>query len=223
MIFPPLAFLYFAWLIIAKSSNKQQKQIPWAKEKAIFEQKEQEKYAESEQLAELAKDSRQNAEAILDSVMSCMNWPRETSVSYEIRGDLLSLDVDFPEVEDMPETEYSATESGRSLKEKSLSDTRRRMDYARHIHGVGFYLIGEVFRSLDFVQEVIMSGYSQRLDKATGHTKDEYLYSVRVKREDWRRINFDNLENIDPVEALGALEMRREMSKTGIFKAIEPM
>jgi hypothetical protein len=144
-------------------------------------------------------------------------------VSYEIRDDLLSLDVDLPEIEDMPETEYSITESGRSLKEKTLSDTRRRMDYARHIHGIGFYLVGEAFRSLNFIQEVIMSGYSQRSDNITGNIKDDYLYSVRVKRKDWRRINFNSLENIDPVEALGVFEMRREMTKTGIFRSIEPI
>jgi hypothetical protein len=29
---------------------------------------------------------------------------------------------------------------------------------------------------------VVLSGYSQRLDRASGHVNDEYLYSVRIGR-----------------------------------------
>jgi hypothetical protein len=43
-----------------------------------------------------------------------------------------------------------------------------------------------------------------------------------VRRPDWARINFANLDDVDPTEALGLFEIRREITKTGLFKAIEP-
>lgn len=51
---------------------------------------------------------------------------------------------------------------------------------------------------------------------------DHYLYSVRVERTHWKEINFAALTEIDVVEALARFELRREMTKTGAFRPIEP-
>jgi hypothetical protein len=53
--------------------------------------------------------------------------------------------------------------------------------------------------------------------RATGVIKDEYLYSVRVGRDAWAKIDFKNLKHIDVVEAISKFELRRQMSKTGSF------
>jgi len=45
---------------------------------------------------------------------------------------------------------------------------------------------------------------------------------VRVGREAWSEINFEMLPMIDVVEALAQFDLRRNMSKTGVFKPIEP-
>ncbi|MDR3321256.1 MAG: hypothetical protein LBS93_02320 [Synergistaceae bacterium] len=46
--------------------------------------------------------------------------------------------------------------------------------------------------------------------------------SVRVNINDWRKLNFENLENIDPIEALASFDLRRDMSHGYVFKTIEP-
>jgi hypothetical protein len=92
----------------------------------------------------------------------------------------------------------------------------------RHIHGVGFRIAGELFAALPNTIGIVLSAYSQRSDKTTGQIKDEYLYSVRIPREKWMNINFDNLGEVDIIEAFSQFELRREMSKTGIFKPIDP-
>ena len=74
----------------------------------------------------------------------------------------------------------------------------------RHIHGVGFRLIGEAFAVLPAAETITVSGYSQRSDAKTGNVVDEYLFSVRADRAQWEHLNFDALENIDPEEALTA-------------------
>ena len=70
--------------------------------------------------------------------------------------------------------------------------------------------------------EIDLSAYSQRVNPATGVLGDEYLYSVKVSREDWAAINFLNLSEVNFVDALTKFQLCRNMTKTGIFKAAEP-
>lgn len=64
---------------------------------------------------------------------------------------------------------------------------------------LGFRIVGEVFAALPTVRNVVLSGYSQRLGQANGHVNDEYLYSVRIGREQWSVLNFETL-NPTPLE-----------------------
>ncbi len=93
----------------------------------------------------------------------------------------------------------------------------------RHIHSIGFRIIGETFAALASMQTVMLSGYSQRPDGATGQIHDEYLYSVRVSRHQWTSINFNNLQAVDVVEAFDQFDVRRNLLKSGRFEAIEPL
>jgi hypothetical protein len=70
---------------------------------------------------------------------------------------------------------------------------------------------------------VTLSAYSQRSQAATGAVADEYLYSVRVTREAWSRINFANLPGVDVVAAFEQFELRRDMLKSGRFRPIAPL
>jgi len=137
-------------------------------------------------------------------------------------GRTVFLDVDLPEIEMLPAREATVAGRGVRLNYRKLSDTRRRKLYMAHVHGIGFRLIGEVFQGLPRVHTVVCSGYSQRVDPATGQRRDEYLYSVRVGRAAWTRVDFGNLGAVDVVAALDAFELRRQMTKTGIFRPIEP-
>ncbi|MBW2602689.1 MAG: DUF4236 domain-containing protein [Deltaproteobacteria bacterium] len=160
----------------------------------------------------------------LEYVISTIDWPRETLVSLDVQdvGKRIMIDVDLPEIEDMPKKYASVAKNGLKLNIKSLSDTQTRKDYMTHIHGIGFRIIGETFTHLPKAEQVILSGFSQRLNPATGIVSDEYLYSFRTDRSQWCKINFSNLNQVDVVESLGNFELKRKMTKTGIFKPIEP-
>ncbi len=151
-------------------------------------------------------------------------WPRETSVSTEIlaNGRAVFIDVDLPEIEDMPSKKAVVSANGYKLSVKDLSAASVQKLYMQHVHGIAFRIAGEAFSSLPKADEVILSGYSQRPNKATGQVSDEYLLSVRIRRHAWSEISFDNLESIDVVESLARFELKRSMSKTGIFKSVEP-
>ncbi len=83
-------------------------------------------------------------------------------------------------------------------------------------------MLGEAFGMLPTVQEVTLSGYSQRKSKTTGQVEHQYQFSVRVPRISWEAINFNSLESIDLLEAFIRFELRRDMLKTGLFKAVQP-
>lgn len=163
-------------------------------------------------------------ENFLEESLQSIVWPRETILSTEIldNGKRVFVDVDLPELEDMPNKTASAPQRGYKLSIKEMSATQVQRLYMRHVHGIGFRIIGEAFSALPNAQEVVLSTYSQRPDRATGHVTDEYLYSVRVTRASWSRMNFSNLQNLDVVDALAQFDLKRKMTKTGVFKPIEP-
>lgn len=174
---------------------------------------------------ELASQNDLNAMAeVLAEVLQNISWPRETLVSFDIleEGPTVLLDVDLPEIEDMPQQVASVNSRGLQLNIKEFAKTHLQQNYLKHIHSIGFRFIGEVFVCLPTIKTVVFSGYSQRVNKKTGHIDDEYLYSVRVNRENWEKINFENLENVDVVECFSEFDLRRKITKTGVITAIEP-
>lgn len=158
----------------------------------------------------------------LGALLAGIPWPRETEVALAFKGSVLLLDVDLPEIEDMPHQEARLSKRPIGVRLEDRSDRAQRVDYMRHVHAVGFRLIGEAFLANLHITHVVLSAATQRADPATGQETDTYLYSVRVPRESWAAIDFGNLDAVDPAAALARFEIRREMSKTGIFKPIEP-
>lgn len=161
-------------------------------------------------------------ESYLEFRLGQIEWPRETSVAFDVRnqGQLVMLDCDLPEIEDMPARLAAVPARGLKLSVKELPPTKVQRMYVDHVHAVLFRLIGEVFAALPATGTVVASGFTQRRNKATGQMQDDYLLSVRVHRGDWSRINFRALEALSPVQALEQFELVREMSKTGVFKAV---
>lgn len=160
----------------------------------------------------------------LEAVLAVIHWPRETQVSLEVMngGTEVRLDVDLPELENMPTKTASIPTRGLKLSVKELTAAKVRMLYMDHIHGVVFRIVAETFAALPIAQTVLISGYSQRPDKSTGQIVDQYLISVRVKRDAWAQIDFSNLAAIDIVEALARFDLRRSITKTANLDTIEP-
>jgi hypothetical protein len=161
----------------------------------------------------------------LENSLGDVQWPRETNVSFEIGdgGATGVLDVDLPEIEDMPTKTALVPQRGLKLSVKEMSSAKVQKLYAAHVHGIVFRLLGEVFAALPNMQQVIVSGYSQRRGAADGQLHDEYLLSVRASRDTWLRIDFAHLEAVDPVQALSTFELRRDMLKNGAFRGIQPL
>ena len=156
--------------------------------------------------------------------MSEIDWVLETNLSYEFSDDLFTawIDVDLPEVEDMPNESATVSDRPLGLKLKKISDTDIRRSYMQHSHGIIFRVLGEAFACLPTLNRIIVSGYSQRANKATGVINDEYLISLCAERSDWEKMDLSNIRQIDPVLGLQEFDLRRNMTKTGSFKPVEP-
>mgnify|MGYP000427256007 CR=1 FL=1 len=193
----------------------------WQADKAYFTQQVQ---ARKQLIEEGIYTNTTDMEAWLEDNLQDIVWPRETVVSFEIvdDGQRVLLDVDLPEIEDMPSKTATVPTRGLKLSVKDMSATAVQKLYMAHIHAIAFRLLGETFAALPLVKTIVLSGYSQRPDKATGRIVDEYLLSVRAAREDWANIDFKQLAKVDVIEAFTKFELRRQMSKTGVFKAVEP-
>jgi hypothetical protein len=193
----------------------------WEKQKADFDATQLER---RQFIERVISGDTQALEQSIEEILNDIVWPRETLVGLDIRenGSTVLFDVDLPEIEEMP-TRIAGVQSGYPLYVKEMGAAQVQELYMKHVHAVGFRIIGEAFATSPAVRQVILSAYSQRPNKATGHISDEYLYSVRVNRDDWTKINFCNLEQLDIVEVLAQFELRRGMTKTGVFKAIEPI
>jgi len=177
--------------------------------------------------AHLSPIIRQDLNAMSDQLelaFEDLSWPRETLISYQVesQGHEVWLDVDLPEIEDLPQRVATIAANGRKINIKDKAQKQLRQEYALHIHGIAFRLAGTVLAELPKCTLVVVSGYSQRLDSATGKINDDYIYSIRFARDEFAKLNFDRLDLVNPVDAVKRFEIRRKMTATGIFKAIEP-
>lgn len=163
-------------------------------------------------------------ESFLEERLQGIAWPRETQVAVDIQdgGARVMLDVDLPEVEDMPTKLAAMPARGLKLTVKEQSATKVQRLYAEHIHGILFRLVGEVFAALPKSETVVASGYSQRRDPATGQLRDDYLLSVQARRVEWEQNDFAHLSAIDVAQALDRFELRRNMLKSGVLKPVVP-
>ena len=166
----------------------------------------------------------EKTEAFLDQLLgkALQGTDSHTEISVDKGTSAVWVNTHFPEIKMLPGLEHKVLEKELRLTCKSLSPTKKRQYYMQQVHAIGFRLIGEVFTAVPELKQVVFSGYSKRLNPATAHLQQDYLYSVKVTRDQWQSINFQSLSELSLTEVFTGFELRRNMSKTGIFKAIEP-
>lgn len=212
------------------SALRQQKQQEYARSLAAW----QEQKAAHEQLQQAAAeqfdcDIRANPDVMteqLEHALMALSWPRETHINFEITQQgqdfQLNLDVDLPSGEAFPKQQATFSKTGKRLLVKNKSARKQRMEYARHVHGVVLKIAGVSFVTLPSVHTLTIAAYTQRLDEATGFEADTYLLQAQVSREQWQQLNLRSAQQIDPIAALALFQLNRDMTKTGIFKPIQP-
>lgn len=161
-------------------------------------------------------------EVVSDAVESWIEeceLPVEINVDYEWRlnQSTMYLDVDLPEIEDIPENEMVRLASG-NLKEKKKTQTTLKQEYVNLVFGLAIFISANVFNVSPAIRNITISGYTQRRNKA-GEINDEYVFSIKFTRS-----IFENsiLQNVDPFDFCMRFENRCNMTSTMLLKKISP-
>lgn len=154
-----------------------------------------------------------------DEAINNIELPVEIAINYEynqVKG-LMSIDLDLPEIEDMPSEQADYDSSGH-LVVKYKTDKDNYLDYEHCVFGLAFYIAGLCFNISTNISYVEISGYTQKTDIMSGGTIDAYVYSVLFDRKNFRRLDF---MMIDPVMAFLSFPHIVNRQRTGELLAID--
>lgn len=151
-----------------------------------------------------------------------LEWPQETNIAVELRGNRLMLDVDLPEIEDLPTTRWTPHLTSASVQQKALSQKDLAALYLGHISSLLLRLIGHSFAICSDIQSVALSAYTQR-SASTGRIDDEYVAVVEMDRNGWNLIDLSQLATIDPENLLRRFGAKMETNARGILKIQTPL
>ena len=70
------------------------------------------------------------------------------------------------------------------------------------------------------IEKILISGYTQRLNKKIGHIEDEYVYSILFDRVGFEKIN---IEDIDPIQAITNFKNAIDIKSNYELRVIQPI
>ncbi|MDR2352148.1 MAG: DUF4236 domain-containing protein [Deltaproteobacteria bacterium] len=160
-------------------------------------------------------------EEIFCNILKQMDWVLETSASFEIShdGKSMSVDVNLPEIQDLEKgpRAQKQTFAGSNVSPNKTGKLER--DYQLLVHSIILRIAGEVFYYFPTVKNVLVSGFTDRIDPRTGLMRSDYIISVNFDRRLWLTIN---PALSDPFECIGLFNARRDCENHSSMKVIEP-
>lgn len=153
--------------------------------------------------------------------LGAIEWPRRTDIAMSFADGRLLLDVDLPEIEDMPERRWHVLQANLALRTKALSGRERAELYLDHVCSLIVRLLDHSMAVTGSVRVVAISGYTQRA-RANGVTTDDYVATIEVDREGWNSIvpSFDRATPYDILRSFGACI---ETDGRGVLKRQRPL
>lgn len=160
-------------------------------------------------------------EALLTS-LGALDWPAETNIAIDFTGSRLLLDVDLPEIEDMPDALWKASYTQLRLSTKPMTKKDRAGFYLDHVCSIILRLLGHSFATAREIETVAISAYTQRAG-STGRVTDEYVATVEVDRARWAEIDLGNLSRINPHQCLRRFGANIEAGSRGTLLIQTPL
>lgn len=203
----------------------------WEHEKAEFEAAEsarvreindvyQEEYESVRMSFEKALAGATNyIESAAEEWIATCDLPVEISTQFEYREDehCLMVDLDLPEIEDLPAQVATQLANG-DLRIKDKTQKQLRFEYAECVFGLAIYIAANLMNASPEIEMVTVSGYTQRRNRA-GDMCDDYIYSIKFERGTFYGVNY---ETMDPEAFCMSFENRCNLTQTKIFRVIEP-
>lgn len=173
--------------------------------------------AEKERIEKLLQTNITEIYSAIDEVLENITLPVDFSVNYEILDRVLYLDLDLPEIEDMP-TEKATTLTSGNIRIKQKSVRELHGDYAICVCGMSYFFASLLFNTTPEIDDIVVSGYTQRENQKLGRIEDQYVYSVWFDRKRFGQLDF---AQIDPVEMLYNFPHNIKLSKSLKLETID--
>ena len=159
------------------------------------------------------------AESAIDEWLEESEAPIAFAIDAEVLEEkaALMIDLDLPEIEDMPQEKLAELADG-TLKIKKKTQKEQREDYRTCAFGLGEYVASHLFAVVPQAERIVVSAYTQRRDENTGESEDVFIYSVIFDRADFVR----DYQERDPYDFCGDLKSRFYVLASGVMKKIAP-
>ena len=184
---------------------------------ARFEAEEKQRLEKKKVLyLQLVQGNQLYVDKAIDGWLSGVRFDFDFNLEYEHAGNALCVDLDLPEIEDLPDVKAQKMANG-TVKYKAKSQKEKKEDYSRCVFGLAVYFAGNLFNKALGVQEILVSGYTQRRNK-TGDMVDDYIYSILFDRQTFTDLDYED----EPHDNCMRFRNRTLQKKDLSFKAIVP-
>ena len=159
------------------------------------------------------------AEAAIESWLEEAEAPIGFELQTEVLEDkgVIMIDLDLPEIEDMPLGKLAELADG-TVKIKKKTKKEQYEDYRTCVFGLGEYVASHVFAIVPQAKKIVVSAYTQRRDEKTGENLDVFIYSVVFDRADFKR----DYQELNPYDFCSELPSRFYVLASGVMKSIVP-
>ena len=159
------------------------------------------------------------AEKEIEDWLAESEAPIEFAIQTEVLEDkaTVMIDLDLPEIEDMPQNTLSELADG-TIKIKKKTKKQQYEDYRTCVFGLGEYVASHALCVVPQAKKIVVSAFTQRRDEKTGEQMDVFIYSVEFARSAFTK----NYQDKDPYDFCQDLPSRFYVLASGVMKEIAP-
>ena len=159
------------------------------------------------------------AEAAIEAWLEGSEAPIAMEVQAEVLPDkdAIMIDLDLPEIEDMPVNKLSELADG-TVKIKKKTKKEQYEDYRTCVFGLGEYVASHAFTAVPQAKRIVVSAYTQRRSEKTGEAMDVFIYSVVFDRTAFAA----GYQERDPYDFCQDQRSRLYVLASGVMKEIAP-
>lgn len=156
----------------------------------------------------------------IEAWLSTLELPVDFSLQYDYdeNSGVLWVDLDLPEIEDIPTEKAVELKSGQ-VKAKEKSQKELRQDYVTCVFGLAVFFASYLFCLSPHIGQQVISGYTQRRDDRSGEMTDNYIYSIVFDRDAFEKGRHKKSE---PYAFCQNFRNRVNLLATSELKTIEP-
>lgn len=201
--------------------------LDWQQRKDSFETTQNEKeaienrkslldfQAQQQHLKLLLENNINDVSNAIDTWIATITFPFNFEMQYNISDCKAYIDLDLPEIEDIP-LKFAKQMANGTVKIKDKAAKTIKQEYYDCALGLALFFTSHVFNCAIGIEQIIISAYTQRKN-TKALVNDEYIYSIIFDRN-----SFAKIQSFDDVSICFEYEHKCEVKTDKSFKEIIP-